>query len=308
MNQANPIISLLLILWLTVSAPAVAQDIEPRRWTQLPTNLSVVAAGYGNTAGDILFDPVLRIEQATMELHTFGLSYVHAFEWLGKSARLDLTIPHVQGRWAGLLEGQPASTRRHGFADPVVRFSINLYGAPPLQGQEYANYYAERKSHTVVGAAVAVFLPLGEYKEEKLINLGGNRFTFRPQIGVVHTRGSWAYELSGSAFLFEENDQFFPDNKLNQDPLYTLQAHIIKAIKPGMWVSLSAGYGWNGTNEINGAGSGDKKGNFLWALSLGLPINRQQSLKLSYINFNTQKVTGVEIGTYLLAWSYAWGR
>ena len=29
----------------------------------------------------------------------------------------------------------------------------------------------------------------GEYLDDKLINLGANRFAIRPQSGVVHTRG-----------------------------------------------------------------------------------------------------------------------
>jgi hypothetical protein len=36
-----------------------------------------------------------------------------------------------------------------------------------------------------------VQLPTGEYFDDRLINLGTNRFMFRPQIGVQHQRRNW---------------------------------------------------------------------------------------------------------------------
>jgi len=35
------------------------------------------------------------------------------------------------------VEGEYAAIRRHGFGDPRLRFSMLLYGAPPLRGKEY---------------------------------------------------------------------------------------------------------------------------------------------------------------------------
>ena len=119
------------LLWFLASA-CHAQDLEPRRWTHLPTGLNVLGIGAGRTDGDIFFDPVLLIEDATFELYGLGATYVRTFEWLGKSSRIDVTVPYANGRWEGLLDGESASRRRSGLADPRIRLSMNLYGAPPL--------------------------------------------------------------------------------------------------------------------------------------------------------------------------------
>jgi hypothetical protein len=36
-------------------------------------------------------------------------------------------------------------------------------------------------------AAIEVTIPVGEYFDERLVNLGSNRWVYRPHIGAVHT-------------------------------------------------------------------------------------------------------------------------
>ena len=140
--------------------------------------------------------------------------------------------------------GEPASTQRTGLGDPRVRLSVNFLGAPALEGKEFQAFRASHPVNTVVGAALAVTLPLGEYKESKLLNLGANRFVFRPQLGFVHTRGHWSYELTGSVLLFSDNDDFFGDKKREQDPLYALQTHLIYTSPQRWWISVGTAYDW----------------------------------------------------------------
>ncbi len=150
---------------------------------------------------------------------------------------------------------------------------------------------------------IPVTVPLGEYHEDKLLNLGQNRFIIRPQIGVVHTRGPWSYEVTGSIFFFTDNNDFFNGKRREQNPLYAMQAHVIRVFKPGFWASLSAGYGWGGRSTVNGARKDDERGDFLSALSVGFPVARNQGIKVAYIRARTQKDTGSDNDTLALAWS-----
>ena len=72
-----------LLLWLICCELAMAQDLEPRRWSHLPMGMNIIGSGIVLTEGDILFDPDLRIDDATFESHTVGFSYIRSFEWLG---------------------------------------------------------------------------------------------------------------------------------------------------------------------------------------------------------------------------------
>ena len=114
--------------------------------------------GYAFTRADISFDPVLQIEDGTMDMHTVALSYVRTMELFERSSRLECMIPFQDARWKGRLAGEPASAHRSGMADPVVRVAMNLLGAPPLKGKDFAVYRASRNVETSVGLALAVHL------------------------------------------------------------------------------------------------------------------------------------------------------
>jgi len=273
-----------------------AQDLEPRRWTVFPAGLNVVGAGYARLEGDVSFNPVLQIEDATVSGQGLAVSYVRSFVIGGKIARLDILVPWANMRWTGLLDGVSATASRVGLSDPNIRLSMILAGDKP---DKLAT------SNTVVGAAVAISVPFGEYLEEKLLNLGQNRFYVRPQLGVLHTRGNWSYELTGSVFLFGDNDDFYGGSKLEQDPLYAVQTHLIYAFdKPGYWAALSAGYGWNGQSTVDGNKVDDSRRLFLSALSVGAPISRRQGVKLTYLRTRTNTSTGSDVDTVSLGWSY----
>jgi hypothetical protein len=282
---------------------ANAQDIEPRRWTALPVGLNVIGIGYAYTAGDIAFDPVLQIEEATADMQTVIASYSYSFGFLGRSARVDVIAPWKNADWQGLLEGAPASVSRVGLGDPSFRLSMNLYGAPAVDASEFRKRAAAQPVNTIIGAAISVGVPLGDYLEDKLLNLGQNRFVTRPQLGVLHTRGKWSYELTGSTYFFSDNDEFWDGNTLRQDPIHALQAHVVRVFKPGLWASLSAAYGWRGETTVNGVPSNNDKADFLAALSVGIPLTPKQGVKLAYVHSETHRFTGADLETFAIAWS-----
>lgn len=298
---------LVALLLLAICPPATAQDLEPRRWSHLPTGLNIIGLGGGWTDGDIFLDPVLLAEDVTFDLYVAGAGYVRSFELLGKSSRIDINVPYASGRWQGIVDGQDTSLRRRGFMDPRLRFSINLYGAPALSGKEYLRYRMENPVTTTIGAALAVKFPLGDYDNTKLINLGSNRMTYRPQLGVLHQRHKWQFEFTGSVFIYGTNDDFWNGNVLKQDPMYFAQGHAIYSFKPGWWASFSGGYAHGGRSSVNGVPKSDDKRTRYFALSLGLPINRQQGLKFTYLTSDTHVSTGNHTNALLMGWSINWG-
>ena len=165
---------------LFISSTCLAEELEPRRWTHLPINTNFIGGGFAHTDADISFDPVLKIEDGQVDLHTWLAKYIRTFSLFDKTARVELLQGYQEGRWTGLLDGVPTTVRRTGWADTRLGFAINLYGAPPLQGKEYAAYRAAIDTETIVGAGLSIQLPTGDYMDDKLINLGTNRFTFRP--------------------------------------------------------------------------------------------------------------------------------
>ncbi len=261
---------------------------------------------FAHTVADISFDPTLLLENVAMTLDTCAVKYIRTFELIEKSSRIDITQGYQKGEWKGLLDGVPASTSRNGLSDTFVRVAMNLYGAPPLRGKEFGAYQSNVNNKTIVGAALTVRMPTGNYQKDKLLNLGQNRFAFRPQFGIMHTSRNWTTELTGEVAFYTKNDEFFNGNTLDQKPLYIVQYHLIHTFKPGQWVSISAGYDYGGENRLNGVDKDDTKQNIGWKLSYAHPINRYLGLKVTYLGTRTQESTGSDTDTLAVNISFAW--
>lgn len=292
-----------LLPLLCAPALCVAQDLEPRRWTHLPVDTDVAGVLYVFTTGDLGFDPVLRIQDADVDLHTLVLTYTGYFEFLERTARIDVLVPFQTGRWRGLVDGVQTTVRRDGLADPALRLSTNLVGAPALHGKEFLEYRRAHPAQTTLGAALEVRLPLGEYMEDKLINLGQNRFALGAQLGALHTEGEWSLELTGTAIAYTDNDEFFGGNELEQDPLFAVQTHVVKTFGPEFWCSMGVAYGWAGESSVNGVAKDDDKSNLLYGVSAGYRLAETQSLRIGWFRGDTRTDVGADTHNFLLSWA-----
>jgi len=298
----------MLLVGSCLSQRVIAQDLEPRRWSHFPVGQNLVSVGYGYTDANVFFSPALNIKDATSRINSLGLMAFHSFDLAGKAARISVLLPYVSGHWKGDIGGMFQAVERRGMADPRVRLSVNLYGAPALKGDEYKQYRAEHAINTVVGASVALTVPLGRYCDDCLVNTGNNRWSFRPQLGVVHSRGPWSFELTGSAFLFTDNNSFLEGFVLKQKTVYALQTHVIYNFKAGLWASLSTGYGIGGKIRIDQTKTSFEVDNWLWAASVGFPVGNSQSLRMTWLSGRTQNLAGRDSDNLLLSWSTRWGQ
>jgi hypothetical protein len=286
--------------------PCYALDLEPRLWSHLPVGTNFSGIVYAHTEADIAVDPVLLLENVEMELQTWAGKYIRTFELFGKSARVDLFQSYQKGEWTGLLDGVPASTSRSGWSDTFLRLAVNVYGAPPMSGSQFKSFRSSVKDDTVVGVGLVVRLPTGDYMEDKLINLGQNRFVFRPQVGINHTHGKWTAEATGEVAFYTDNDEFYNGQRLEQEPIYILHGHLSYTFRPGLWVGASVGYDYGGESRINGVDKDDKKQDIAWALRFSYPIDRQTGINVSYIGSRTQESTGIDSDTLTAGLSFSW--
>ena len=290
-------------LLLVIAGGVAADDVEPRRWTPLPVGTTVAGIAVIKGKGNIALDPVLQIEDGTVEQTTAVLSVVHAFDLLGKQARIDVRVPYQDARWEGLLAGLPRTRDIRGFADPRLRLSVNLLGPPALGADEFQAYRAAHPVDTVVGAAVAATLPLGRYDDERALNLGDSRYSITPQLGVVHNRGAWSYELTGSADFFTDNDEFLISKTREQDPIYALQAHVVYAPSPIWWVAMGGAYAWGGESTIDGVARDDYRETLFFGGSAGLAIDRHSSVQVTYVGTRAQTTIGSDTDNIGLGYS-----
>lgn len=281
---------------------AHAQEIEPRAFSNAPVGVNFLIAGYAYTRGGVAFDPALPITRPQIHTSNAVLAYARVLDLLGTSAKLDAIVPYTWLAGSADYAGQPLQRVVDGLADPKLRLSVNLYGAPALALKEFRNY----EQDLIVGASLQVSVPCGQYDDSRVVNIGTNRWSVKPELGVSKALGPWTLELSAAATLFTDNKEFFGGNRRSQDPLYSTQAHVIYGFRSGIWASLDGTYFMGGRTSLNGKPNDDRQQNSRVGGTLALPVDRRNSVKL-YVSSGVSARTGNNYDLIGVAWQYRWG-
>ena len=295
-------VALAMIALLFVAMQAHAGEIEPRAYVNTPVGINFLLAGYAYTDGGLSTPGSSPIKDAQLTMNTGILAYARSLDVWGKSGKFDVILPYSDLSGTATVAGQPRERNVSGFHDPLFRFSVNLYGAPALSLEEFADY----KQDVIIGASVQVSAPLGQYDKEKLVNLGNNRWFVKPDIGISKAWGDFALELSAGAYFFTKNDDYFGGKTLKQDPILTTQVHATYNIVRGVWAALSWTYDYGGRTSIDGVRSDTFYSNSRLGATLALPVNRNNSIKL-YGSTSVHTSAGTKFDLVGIVWQYRWG-
>jgi hypothetical protein len=190
----------------------------------------------------------------------------------------------------------------HGAANPLLRISANLVGAPALTLQEFAAY----RQDLIVGVSLQVGVPLSQYDPTRLLNIGTNRWSAKPEVGVSKAIGSWTIEGQAAVTFYGDNTDFFGGSTRTQDPLYALQGHVIHSFRSGIWASLDLTYFAGGRSTIDGVAKNDLQQNWRVGATLAIPVDRRNSIKLA-ASSGVSARTGNNFDLLAVAWQYRWG-
>jgi hypothetical protein len=281
---------------------AYAQDMEPRSYSNAPVGLNFAIAGYAYTRGGLAFDSSVPITNPQLTTSSAVLGYGRVLDFWGKSAKLNVVVPFTDLHGTADYAGQPIQRDISSFSDPIVKLSVNFYGAPALSLKEFARY----EQDLIVGASLRVTVPIGQYDNTRVVNLGTNRWSFKPEVGISKALGEWTLEATAAATLYTENSDFFNGGTRSQDPLYSLEGHVIYSFRSGIWGSLDANYFTGGRTTINGTLGNDLQQNWRVGATRALPVDRHNSIKL-YASSGVSARTGNNFDLLGIAWQYRWG-
>jgi hypothetical protein len=286
------------VAWLIMSsARTQAQELEPRAYSPSPTGVNFVVTAFGRSTGSVLTDPSLPVENVTARLNAGAIGYGHTFGLLGRSASAALVMPYVWGDMSGSVGGQDRAITRSGLADVKLRLAVNLIGGPALSPREFA----QRTPATTLGVSLSISAPTGQYDPDKLINIGTNRWAFKPEIGLSKPLGKWFLEAYTGVTLFTDNHDFYGGQLRQQDPIWSLQAHACYTFRPRLWLAANATFYEGGESVLNGVGKNDRVSNSRAGFTMSLPVGKLQSLKLSWSRGATTR-----IGSSFTSWGIGW--
>jgi hypothetical protein len=128
----------------------------------------------------------------------------------------------------------------------------------------------------------------------------------KPEIGVSKELDQWTLETTAAVTFFTDNDDFFGGMKRSQDPLYSLQGHVIYNFPHGIWGSLDATYFAGGRSTLDGTLSNDLQQNWRVGGTLAFPVDRYNSIKF-YASSGVSSRTGNSYDLVGIAWQYRFG-
>ena len=182
-----------------------AQDIEPRAYSNAPVGVNFLIAGYAFTRGGLAFDTSVPVTNPDLKTSNAVLAYARVLDLWGKSGKVDVIVPYTWLSGTADFQGGTISRTVNGFANPLFRLSVNLYGAPALTLKEFADYQQD----LIVGASLQISAPWSQYDSSRVVNIGTNRWSFKPEVGVSKAEGPWTLELSAAATLYTDNNDFY---------------------------------------------------------------------------------------------------
>jgi hypothetical protein len=281
---------------------AHAQDIEPRAYSNAPIGVNFLIAGYAYAEGGLAVDASVPLTNANLQTHTTVLGYARALDLGGRSGKIDVVIPYAWLSGDAEYAGQPVAREVSGFGGPRLRLSMNFIGAPALSMKAFSDY----RQDLIVGASLQVGLPAGQYDADRLINIGSNRWFVKPELGVSKAWGPWTLELSTAATIFGDNDDFFGGQRREQEPIYSLQGHLVHSFRSGIWGAFTGTYFTGGRTTVDGVRKDDLQESSRVGATLALPVNRRHSIKL-YASTGLSIRTGTDFDAIGAAWQYRWG-
>lgn len=292
-----------MALGLLLASTLAAQELTPRTYWLAPAGSNGLTLGLVASRGDFTEDSALPVQIAGGRTQGLQVSYTRFLDLGGRTATVTATLPAARASFDGTLSGEYRGRDTSGLADAWARVSVNLTGGPTMDMEAFRKF--QKKPKTLVGASMRVRAPTGHYDTDKLLNIGGNRWSFKPELGVVWPiRPKLIAEIYAGVWFFTENTEFFGQT-MKQNPLGSAEIHLIYRVRPGFWASFD----WNafsgGRTSVDGVEQLNSQKNSRTGVTVSIPFKRRNAVR---IGFSTPLTTafGGDYETLVVGVNHAW--
>jgi len=287
-----------------IDVEASAQDMEPRVYSASPVGTTFLQVGFGRSSGDVVFDPTIPITNVQATLYSPTVAVSHTFGLFGRQTLFSAGIPYVWGNVTGDVGTESGKIYRSGLGDMRLRYSVNLHGSPALGPKEFAR----NRNTYILATSLTVQAPSGQYGNTKLINIGSNRWAFKPEAGFSYPIRRLDLDLYAGAWFFSDNNMFYPGaGYRSQEPLTTLQAHVSYTIRRGLWAAFDSTWYGGGAVAVNGGPFTERQSNSRVGVTVSIPLPARQSIKVAYSS-GVSGTIGASFSTVTVSWQRIWFR
>jgi len=284
------------------ASPLYAQFTDPRYYGDSPVGVNQLELDYAYGRANASIDTSLVVAGAELNLNQGTVRYTRYFSLFHRTAWVQALVP-IAGL-DGSVTGTEIERSVIGAGDTSYELTTLLRGGPALSVEQFAGY----KPTTTVGASITITAPTGLYDANKLLNLGSDRWSFKPEIGISHPFGpkqKWLVDAYANASFFTDDTSYHGAEILRQQALPGVEGHVSYAFTPNLWVAFDTRYSFRGDTFVNGVDQNSAQKNFVLGSEMNASLNPRSSLILVFakalVHQNGPAYTGFSV-RYVYSW------
>src|SRR5215471_18011111 len=281
---------------------ACAQFNDPRAYENTPVGTNQLELAYAYVHANASIDTSLIITGAQFNLNQGTIDYTRYFGLLHRLMWVEAGVP-VAGL-GGSISGTNIHGSTTGAGDSSYALAMLLKGGPALTVAQFEHY----KPTTTLGLSLAITAPTGLYDPSKILNLGSDRWSFKPEVALSHPFGpeqKWEVEVYGNIYFYTDNTSYHGTEILRQEALPGLEGHLSYSFNDRLWASFDTRYSFRGSTVLNGVDQNNPQRNFILGSEMNISINARNSLVLEFgkaiVHQNGPSVVGFS-GKYDYTW------
>jgi hypothetical protein len=157
-----------------------AQFTDPRNYDNTPVGTNQLELAYAYAHANASLDTSLIIAGARFDVNQGTIDYTRYFGLAHRLVWVEASVPLAGLN--GSVSGSNIQGSTTGAGDSSYQVAVLLKGGPALSVAEFENY----RPITTVGMSLTIAAPTGP---NKILNLGSDRWSFKPEIAVSYPFG-----------------------------------------------------------------------------------------------------------------------
>ena len=289
---------------LLIPNRACAQFTDPRNYENTPVGINQLELSYGYVHANTSIDTSLVITGAKFDLSQGALAYTRYFGFLHRLMWVEAGIP-IAGL-GGTISGTNIQGSATGAGDSTYTLALLLKGGPALSMAQFDGY----KPTTILGVSLIITAPTGLYNPKKILNLGSDRWSFKPEIALSHPFGpgrKWDFDGYANAYFYTDNTSYHGKEVLRQEPLPGLEGHISYSFNDSLWASFDTRYSFRGATLVNGITQNNTQQNFIIGSEMNIALNSRNTLVFEFAKALVHS-NGPALVGFSVKYDYTWGK
>ena len=284
--------------------PLYGQFTDPRYYDNTPVGVNQIELDYSYSRANASIDTSLIVAGAELHLNQGTVRYTRYFSLVHRTAWVQALVP-ISGL-DGSVSGTDISRSITGAGDSSYELTMLLKGGPALGVAQFASY----RPTTSVGVSITITAPTGLYNADKVLNLGSDRWSFKPEIGISHPFGpkqKWVADGYANVSFFTDNTSYEGAEILRQQALPGLEGHVSYGFSSNLWIAFDTRYSFRGDTYVNGVDQRNGQQNLVLGSEMNVALSPRNTLVVVFAK-NVVHQNGPAYTGFSVKYVYSWGK